>query len=124
MVMPEILSSVREGWSYALVVALTTVALALSIVRVARRTRLAKWTVDVSLFAMAGLALLPVIRGRYRSCFGNPELDREMQSRCCCASVVGALFASSRCAGQGRDRRGGAADIATAWASLKRPTQA
>ena len=61
--MPEIVSNVGDGRSHALVVALPTIAAAISIVWVAQReVKLLRVTVAVLLFAMAGFSLVPVIR--------------------------------------------------------------
>jgi hypothetical protein len=61
---PEVVALSREGWSYAVVVALPTAALALlPLLAVGRReVRLIRVVVVCGLFAIVGLALLPVAR--------------------------------------------------------------
>jgi hypothetical protein len=61
--MPEIAGNSKQGW-YALVVALPTAALALMPVLavVRREVRLVRVVVACGLFAIVGLALLPVVR--------------------------------------------------------------
>jgi hypothetical protein len=67
--MPEIADNSKQGWSYALVVALPTAALALMpVIAVARRkVRLVLVVVAWALFAIMGLALLPVLRNYIHS---------------------------------------------------------
>jgi hypothetical protein len=61
---PEVVALSREGWSYAVVVALPTAALALlPLLAVGRReVRLIRVVVVCGLFAIVGLAILPVAR--------------------------------------------------------------
>jgi hypothetical protein len=61
---PEVVAFSREGWSYAVVVALPTAALALlPLLAVGRReVRLIRVVVACGLLAIVGMALLPVVR--------------------------------------------------------------
>jgi hypothetical protein len=67
--MPEIADNSKQGWSYAVVVALPTAALALMpLLAVGKReVRLVRVVVACGLFAIVGLALLPVMRNYIHS---------------------------------------------------------
>jgi hypothetical protein len=67
--MPEIAANSKQGFSYGLVVALPTAALAfLPIVAVDRReVRLIRVVVACGLFAIVGLALFPILRNHIHS---------------------------------------------------------
>jgi hypothetical protein len=62
--MPEIVSNVREGWSYALVVGVPTAVLALApLSAVAQRNiKLTRVVITCVVAGVAGVALLPIVR--------------------------------------------------------------
>jgi hypothetical protein len=66
---PEITANFRQGWSYAVVVAIPTATVALlPFVAVgSREVRLVRVVVACALFAIVGLALLPVVRNYIHS---------------------------------------------------------